>query len=46
MQHAVSGVRVEAFTTNGSVVRSLADLNTLSNAFVRNVTFAARRGVE
>ena len=38
--HAVVGVRFENFSINGTRVRSLADLGTLDNAYVRNVSFA------
>jgi hypothetical protein len=37
--HAVSDVRIDAFTINETVVKSLEDLNTLNNSFVYNVTF-------
>jgi hypothetical protein len=38
--HAVDGVRVVDFAINGTAVRSLQDLGTLNNSFVRGVSFA------
>jgi hypothetical protein len=37
--HAVVGVRFEDFTINGTKVSSLADLGTVDNSFLRNVSF-------
>ena len=38
--HAVDGVHFDGFLLNGTAVASLAQVGTLSNAFVRGVTFA------
>eukprot|EP00040_Diaphanoeca_grandis_P016011 m.82379 g.82379 ORF g.82379 m.82379 type:complete len:496 (-) comp25512_c0_seq1:161-1648(-) len=38
--HGVSRIHFDDFTINGSEIRSLADLNTLNNSFVSNVTFS------
>ena len=37
--HAVVGVRFENVSINGTRVRTLADLGTLDNAYVRDVSF-------
>jgi hypothetical protein len=38
--HAISGVRIEDFTVNGTLAHALEDLGIVSNQFVRNVSFA------
>ena len=39
--HAISDVAIDGFVINGTLARTLADLGVVSNAFVRNISFAA-----
>eukprot|EP00729_Bicosta_minor_P003313 gene3313-32908_t len=39
-RHGIRNVVVDAFVINGSLVKSMQDLNTITNPFVQNITFS------